>query len=100
MDRSLDLSISLSLPPPSLALSLPLHRLVGFGMVRLYRKNKYKVMDIQGLSVDQWREKQRTKQARKTKATHSRTNSVTGSVHYSSTGDSIVIRMDNSLNQK
>jgi hypothetical protein len=45
---------------------------------------------------------QKTKQARKTRAAHSRTNSVkgSGSVHYSSTGDSVVIRMDNSLNQK
>ena len=32
----------------------------------------------------------------KAKAGHSRTSSVTASVHYSSTGDSVVIGMDNS----
>ena len=65
-------------------------RLIGFG------KNKYTVMDIQGLSVAKWRERQRTRQASKTKAGHSRTSSLTASVHYSSTGDSVVIGMDNS----
>ena len=71
-------------------------RLIGFGMMWLYRKNKYTVMDIQGLSVDKWRERQRTRQqTRKTKAAHSRTSSETASVHYSITGDSVVIGLDN-----
>ena len=88
----LSFSIYRDLPPPP----PHTHRLIGFGMVWLYRKNKYTVMDIQGLSVDEWGERQRTS---KTRAVHSRTNSVTASVHYSSTGDSVVIGMDNS-NQK
>ena len=50
-------------------------------------------MDIQGLSVDKWRERQRTRQTSKTRVAHSRTNSVTASVHYSSTDDSVVIGM-------
>ena len=71
-------------------------RLIGFGMMWLYRKNKYTVMDIQGLSVDKWRERQRTRQqTRKTKAAHTRTSSETASVHYSITGDSVVIGLDN-----
>ena len=53
-------------------------------------------MDIQGLSVDEWRERQIKRETSKTKAGHSRTSSVTASVHYSSTGDSVVIGMDNS----
>ena len=94
---SLSLSLSPSLPPPP---SLPpSHRLIGFGMMWLYRKNKYTVIDIHGLSVDKWRERQRTKQANKTRAGHSRTSSVTASVHYSSTGDSVVIGLDNSNQQ-
>ena len=51
---------------------------------------------IKGLSVDKWRERQRIRQTSKTRAARSRTNSVTASVHYSSTGDSVVIGMDNS----
>ena len=72
------------------------HRLMGFGMIWLYRKNKCTVMDIQRLSVDKWRERERTRKTSKTRAAHLRTNSVTASVHYSSTGDSVVIEMDNS----
>ena len=54
------------------------------------------MMDIQGVSVDKWRERQRTRQTRKTKPGHSRTSSETASVHYSSRGDSVVIGLDNS----
>ena len=57
-------------------------------------------MDIQGLSVDQWRERQRVRQASKTRAAELRTNSLTDSVHYNSAGDSVVIGMDSNSNQK